>query len=108
MELIKAAPGTTAGESFDELSKGPIAQTLGAVKHDALLATRLGQVLHRLGLAGPRWTLHAAALDVVKGDGEYEEALLGEGGHHEPLVAAKVLVPVLQAALNHPVQLPQT
>ena len=102
VELIKAAPGATAGETFDELPKRPIAQTLGAVEHDALLAARLGQVLHRLRLAGPRWTLHASPLDVVEGDGEDEEALLGEGGHHQPLVAAKILVPVLKVALNHP------
>ena len=108
VELIKAAPGATAGETFDELPKRPIAQTLGAVEHDALLAARLGQVLHRLRLAGPRRTLHASPLDVVEGDGEDEEALLGEGGHHQPLVAAKVLVPVLKAALNHPEQLNQT
>ena len=107
MELIKATPGSAASESFDELAKRPIAQPLGAVEHDALLAASLRQVLHRLCLARSRWALHAAPLDVVKGDGEYEEALLSEGGHHKPLVAAKVLVPVLKAALNHPEQLPQ-
>ena len=107
VELVKATPGSAAGESFDELAKRPIAQTLGAVEHDALLAARLRQVLHCLRLARPRWTLHAAPLDVVEGDGEDEEALLCEGGHHKPLVAAKVLVPVLKAALNHPEQLPQ-
>ena len=108
MELIKATPGSAAGESFDELAKRSIAQPLGAVEHNALLSASFRQILHRLRLAGPGGSLHAAALDVMEGDGEDEEALLSEGGHHEPLVAAKVLVPVLQAALNHPVQLPQT
>ena len=107
MELIKAAPGSAASESFDELAKRPIAQPLGAVEHDALLAASLRQVLHSLCLACSCWALHAAPLDVVKSDGEYEEALLSEGGHHKPLVAAKVLVPVLKAALNHPERLTQ-
>ena len=107
VELIKATPSPTAGESFDELAKRSVAQPLGAVEHDALLAARLRQVLHCLRLARPRWTLHAAPLDVVEGDGEDEEALLSEGRHHKPLVAAKVLVSVLKTALNHPEQLPQ-
>ena len=107
VELIKATPSPTAGESFDELAKRSVAQPLGAVEHDALLAARLRQVLHCLRLARPRWTLHAAPLDVVEGDGEDKEALLSEGRHHKPLVAAKVLVSVLKTALNHPEQLPQ-
>ena len=105
VELIKATPSPTAGESFDELAKRSVSQPLGAVEHDALLAARLRQVLHCLRLARPRWTLHAAPLDVVESDGEDEEALLSEGRHHKPLVAAKVLVSVLKTALNHPEQL---
>ena len=108
MELIKATPGAAAGESFDELSKRPIAQPLRAVEYDALLAARFGQIFHRLSLARPCWTLHAAPLDMVKGDGEDKEALLSEWGHNKPLVAAKVLVTVLKTALNHPEHLPQT
>ena len=83
-------------------------------------------VLYRLCLARPRWTLHAAALDVVESYCEHKEALLGERGHHlvdrqaqiifswifsdhhQSLVASEVLITILKTALNHPEQLNQT
>ena len=108
VEFVEAAPSPAASKSFDELAKRSISQSLGAVEHNALLSASFRQILHRLRLAGPGGSLHAAALDVMEGDGEDEEALLSEGGHHKPLVAAEVLVTVLKAALNHPEQSCQT
>ena len=98
MKLVKATPGPATGKSFDELAKRSISQAFRAVEHYALLPARLRQVLHlgqkeenrnqsndvlyRLCLARPCWTLHAAALDVVESDREHQEALLSERGHH--------------------------
>ena len=54
VELVEAAPRPGERETLEELPHHDVVHLRGAVEDHALLRQRLGQVLRRLGLPGPR------------------------------------------------------